>query len=406
MQRIWLIWSLIIVPLVAGQLLAFANRGFSIIAILDGIWLLAFGMMGALLVTRRPENGVGWVFYASSLLWVLTDTAEAYATYSVEALAGALPATIWMAWFASWAGDIAWSLLFTFAFLLFPTGQLPSHRWRPLAWFAALLLVQHTLMQPFAPGPLAAMPSFDNPLGSALAGRILAWEETPLMQLALLGIVLASIGSVPTRLRGATGTERQQIKWVTYVAALLVILVLLMFLASEVTSNAFVHQTLEVLAAFALTAFQVSMGIAILKYRLYGIDLIIRRTLIYSLLTGVMALVYFGTVVSIQNLFRALTNQNSDVAIVVSTLAIAALFNPLRHRIQAFIDRRFYRRKYDAQQTLAAFGQTIRNEVELDKLTGELLRIIDETMQPVHVSLWLPRDTKSYTGQMGDNDAK
>jgi hypothetical protein len=179
----------------------------------------------------------------------------------------------------------------------------------------------------------------------------------------------------------AKADERQQLKWFAYAAGLLVVF----FVAND-----FLFPLVgDLLFLVGIALLPISVGIAILRHRLFDIDVIIRRTLVYGVLTAALALVYFGSVVLLQQLFRVLTGQTSQLAIVVSTLAIAAVFNPLRRRVQEVIDRRFYRRKYDAARTLAAFSATVRDEVDLDRLTAELLRMVEETMQPEHVSLWL-----------------
>ncbi|HEY3232269.1 MAG TPA: hypothetical protein VGJ87_23760, partial [Roseiflexaceae bacterium] len=199
-----------------------------------------------------------------------------------------------------------------------------------------------------------------------------------------LTIVAACAISVLVRFRRAQGIERQQIKWFAYAAGVLIVV------GTLGTFLPFLPGLLkDVLFTFAVGSLPVAVGIAILRYRLYDIDLIIRRTLVYGVLTAVLALVYLGSVVLLQVIFRALTGETSQAAIVASTLAIAALFTPLRRRIQTTIDRRFYRRKYDAAKTLAAFSAQLRDEVDLNALTGELLAVIAETIQPAHVSLWL-----------------
>ncbi len=224
-----------------------------------------------------------------------------------------------------------------------------------------------------------------------------------LLGLLLVGWIMGAAGAQLYRYRYAAGPiERQQLKWVAFgfatfalvVGAFTVVLLFLPQASVPGLFNGLYYLVGGTLIVIALLLFVLSFGLAILRYRLWDIDVLVNRALLYSALTGSLLLVYFTTVVLLQQLFRVLTGQSSNTAIIASTLAIAALFNPLRHRIQAFIDSRFYRRKYDAQQTLAAFATTVRNEVELERLTGELLRVIDETMQPEHVSLWLRDVTK------------
>jgi hypothetical protein len=215
--------------------------------------------------------------------------------------------------------------------------------------------------------------------------------------LALLGAlalnlsVLASGISLILRLRQARGVERQQLKWFVYAASLMGG----GFAASFLFSSDLANSIVWFLGILGFMVLPVTTGIAILKYRLYDIDLLINRTLVYGTLTALLVLVYLGGVVSLQYVFRALTGQESTLAVVASTLAIAALFSPLRRRVQAFVDRRFYRRKYDAAKTLAAFGSRLREETDLDALREDVVRVAKNTMQPAHVFLWLRPEAAS-----------
>ncbi|MDQ4076163.1 MAG: hypothetical protein M3220_07935, partial [Chloroflexota bacterium] len=218
-----------------------------------------------------------------------------------------------------------------------------------------------------------------NPLGKGAGSLLLGIAGIGF--LAMMVGMVASLLSLVLRYRQSTRQVRQQIKWFAYLVVLCAAIFLIALFGNDMTQG--------LVNTLIIACLPFAVALAILRYRLYDIDLIIRRTLIYTLLTAALLVVYLGSVVLLQQLFRALVGHSNQLSIVISTLAIAALFNPLRQRIQEFIDRRFYRRKYDAQKTLAAFGQTVRNEVELEQLTGELLRVIEETMQPAHVSLWL-----------------
>jgi hypothetical protein len=217
----------------------------------------------------------------------------------------------------------------------------------------------------------------------------------------LFTLLLLAASSMFVRLRRATGVERQQIKWFAYAAAVAVsgsIVGHSLFLATDASWllwAGLIPGTVGVLGM------PVAMGIAILRYRLYEIDLIINRTLVYGSLTAILATLYFGGIVVLQRLFVALTAQESQLAIVASTLAVAAIFNPLRRRIQALVDRRFYRRKYDAAKTPEAFSVKLRDETDLDALSDDLVGVVKETMQPAHVSLWLRPDT-SPKGEQAD----
>ncbi len=344
----------------------------------------AFAVVGSLIISRHPRHALGWLFMASSFLFIGGYLAERYVWYALATQPNHLPGIVFMAWLGTWYWYPMVILTIIFTPLLFPDGRLPSPRWRPWVVMPTLLLIVMTVYGAVQPwlgygGPI------HNPIGIAAAGGL---EESFLGSIVgalfVLSFVMA-ISSVFWRFRRARGVERQQLKWFAYASGLVTGLALLPLLGGI--------QVPDLLDGIALALVPIAIGIAILRYRLYDIDIIIRRTLLYTLLTAVLTAIYFSSVVLLQSLFRTLSGQTNTIAIIISTLTIAALFNPLRHRIQDFIDCRFYRRKYDAQKTLAAFATTVRNEVELDKLTGELVRVIDETMQPAHISLWLRNDT-------------
>jgi hypothetical protein len=265
--------------------------------------------------------------------------------------------------------------------LLFPDGRLPSRRWRPVVWLVsagiALYIVQGTLDLGHA-----------NSLGVELPEGVV--EAVSLLEDVLLVIgIVGAVASVVLRLWRSQGEERQQIKWLVYAASVVVVGSLGTSILPSSLSNVFWGLTL-----LGFAAMPVAVGIAILRYRLYEIDLLINRTLVYGSLSALLALVYFLGVTATQAIFRILTGQEEQpqLAIVISTLVIAALFNPLRRRIQSFIDRRFYRRKYDARKTLEAFSAKLRDETDLDALSDDLVEVVRETMQPAHVSLWLRPD--------------
>jgi hypothetical protein len=279
----------------------------------------------------------------------------------------------------------------TFFCLLFPDGRPPSNRWRWVGWLAVVGGVLLMLGLSLTPGTLDERnyPGARNPVGVEGTGPLLEGITTVGTGLALFALLFAVV-SMMMRFRRSIGVERQQLKWVVYAgAAAAGGFALTLFLSGPLANAVFA-------AAFlAFIGVPVAAGVAIMRYRLYEIDLIINRTLVYSALTATLAAVYFGGVATIQTIFPALTGQEQQpqLAIVVSTLVIAALFSPLRRRIQSFIDRRFYRRKYDAAKTLEAFSTRLRNETDLEALNNELVGVVRETMQPAHVSLWLRPDT-------------
>jgi hypothetical protein len=265
----------------------------------------------------------------------------------------------WLAFF-TWVPGL--SLAITFVPLLFPDGRLPSRRWRPLAWLSAVPLAIFVVLQ-------AYLWPYRGRIPPKLGGGIIGSLSDVLFPLMF-------------RYRRAAGRERQQIKWFAYATAVFpTVLVVSEYLPVRPITY------LPLLPAFSLVP--VAVGIAILRYRLYDIDVIINRTLVYGSLTVTLALVYLGGVAATQEIFRVLTSQEQQpqIAIVVSTLVIAALFNPMRRRIQAFIDRRFYRRKYDAAKTLEAFSARLRDETDLERLGEDLVGVVRETMQPAHVSM-------------------
>jgi hypothetical protein len=342
----------------------------------------AFMAVGSLIVARRPGNSLGWAFAAVGLLAVTGELASEYAWYSYVRLSTALPGAIASAWYANWSWFPTVFLAVWFPLLFFPTGRLLSARWRPVAWVGGAGIVALTLLGMLDPS--LGVPhnrSLPNPIG--IAGLPEAEDSATgatLLGLLLLSVVAALIQLV-FRFRHSRGEERQQLKWFTYAGAVMV----LSIVAEEVTGLALPDFVFGLLIGLI----PLSVGVAILKYRLYDIDLIINRTLVYATLTATLVLVYVGGVVSLQYAFRALAGSESQLAVVVSTLAIAALFVPLRRRVQGFVDRRFYRSKYDAQKTLEAFSTKLRDETDLDRLGEELVSVVRGTMQPAHASLWL-----------------
>jgi uncharacterized membrane protein YhdT len=292
-------------------------------------------------------------------------------------------------------------LLGIYLILLFPDGKLPSKRWRPLPWFSGVMIVVLSITEGLAPGPLENQGGVRNPFGL----EALPWlVDVANVILPLLPIcILASAVSMVLRFRRSRGEVRQQIKWFTFVASFAGLLYFFAMIGQVVVvwgsddSIAQIPLWFEIvlsLAGLGFAGVPVAIGLAVLKYRLYDIDVVINLTLVYGSLTSMLVALYFGCVATTQTILRALTGQTEQpqLAIVISTLVIAALFNPLRRRIQSFIDRRFYRRKYDARKTLEAFSARLRDETDLETLNHDLASVIRETMQPAHVSLWLRPD--------------
>jgi hypothetical protein len=267
--------------------------------------------------------------------------------------------------------------------ILFPDGRFLSARWRPVGWLAATVAPLTCVAFAFLPGPIVNLPFVQNPL----ALESLQEALLPVVGFGMVTLTVcagAAAISMALRLRRARGVERQQLKWFVSAAALLALAVPLGISGVQ----AFGIKLGEYLLIAAIATIPVATGIAVLRYRLYDIDLIIRRTLIYGALTAGLGLVYWGSVVVLQQLLRPVT-QGSDLAIVGSTLAVAALFQPARQRIQALVDQRFYRRKYNKARALEAFSAHLREEVDLESLSAELLAVVGRTMQPERLSLWL-----------------
>jgi hypothetical protein len=302
-----------------------------------------------------------------------------------------------MAGMSDWIWVPAVGLLGTYVLLLFPDGRLPSRRWRPLAWLSGAVILLLSVGGMLAPGRLDNLAGVRNPFGIEGADWLttVAYVLLPLLPLCML----ASALSLVLRYRRSGGEERQQIKWIAFAASVVVVLYAIAMIASFVlpaeswTTAGSVWWlnllTYAVLSSFTLVP--IAVGFAVLKYRLYEIDLLINRALVYGSLTTTLVLIYVGGVAVTQTVFRLLTGQEQQpqLAVVASTLAIAALFNPLRRRVQTLVNRRFYRRKYDAAKMLSSFSSRLREETDLDSLSDEVLGVVRETMQPAHASLWL-----------------
>jgi hypothetical protein len=402
----WLAWSgwlLSMVALALSLLLTSvlpASGGITdvvanyVFAVILAAIVLSFSTVGALIATRQPQNPIGWIMIVAGFGLAATILTGNYVELSLAQPPGRLPATVWVTWFTAWVWVLGFGPALTFLFLLFPNGRFPSRRWRPVGWLAVAAMVTLGCGMAFMPGPLPDYPQIRNPVGlTLLEGSFLAGEGGPLLFLSLAASIVLSASSMVVRFRQAVGEERQQIKWFAFAAgfaALGWVVNSLAYAKVGGTESLFLVVA-SLLLLLSLLGIPLAVGIAILKYRLYDIDLIINRTLVYGSLTATLLAAYFGGVTTIQAIFRYLTGQEQQpqLAIVASTLAIAALFNPLRRRIQSFIDRRFYRRKYDAAKTLEAFSARLRDETDLQALNGELTRVVRKTMQPSHITLWL-----------------
>jgi hypothetical protein len=353
---------------------------------------LAFPLVGALIASRRPRNTIGWICLIAGLFWM-------FIVFGDSLPAGSEPYPVMSDALFQWIWIPPVGLLGIYMVLLFPDGKLPSRRWRPLAWFSGAVIVLASVAITISPGPLPEHPGVRNPFG--LEGLPVVAHVLPGVIALLPVCILASAVSLVWRYRHSSREVRQQIKWVAFAAwfvglAYGITLLGGLFLAPESMADERAPVWLGLLQNTVLMSYAgvpIAVGIAVLRYRLYDIDFLINLTLVYVPLTAALALIYVGGVVALQAILRALSGQESTLAVVASTLAIAALFNPLRRRVQAFVDRRFYRGKYDAAKTLTAFNARLREETDLEALSDDVLGVVRETMQPTHVSLWLRPDT-------------
>ena len=380
----WSMLAVFVVSLVAGLILAVANGTLRQDAgnqVLLLVGFSAFMVVGALIVAHRPGNAIGWLFSAIALLAFTGQLASEYATYAYATRPGPLPGATLAAWYGSWPWWLVLALTLVFTPLLFPTGRLLSPRWRPVAWLAGVTTAVLTVVTSLRT-ELGTVEDqvVANPIGVAAVGNP---ENSPIIPvlIVLLGVLAtAAFGSLVLRFRRSRGEERQQLKWFTYASALLPLAGLDDFLPAPVG---------DLLFGVPIVFLPVAAGIAILRHRLYDIDRLINRTLVYGSLTAILGLVYAGVVLILGQVFGGVTEDPPSWAVAGATLAVAALFQPARRRIQEVVDRRFNRRKYDAAETIDTFGARLRDQVDLDTLSAELLAVVDQTMQPTRVVLWL-----------------
>ena len=363
---------------------------------------IAASAVAALVVARRPENAIGWILAVVGVTAGLALVAGGYVDYSLAAADGGDLATDAATWLAGVAEPVAFQLVVVFLFL-FPDGRLPSRRWRWVAVPAAVAIGISLLSTAFAPWPLAiyssgaAVPTgVDNPLAPpGAAGEVIGAIQGLAFAVVLVAIPVAA-ASMVFRYRTAQPQKRQQIKWIALAGALVVLAIVV----GDALHTAGVSRWTDedsipvLLCVIAIATIPIAAGIAILHHRLYDVDRIINRTLTYGLLTAGLGAVYFGLVVGLQAALQPLSG-GSNLAIAVTTLLVAALFLPVRRRVQNGVDRRFNRRGYVAARTIDAFGARLREQSDIDTLRRELLAVIDGTMQPAQASLWLRQGTRS-----------
>ena len=382
----WSLWAATLALVAGAHVLALANRPS---APLYSYWIEStfigptFATLGALIVSRRPRNIIGWLFLVPSVASGMQFLSGQYATVALSE-ASRLPAGAYAAWLST-VLQSTFVFAAIFLLMLFPTGRLPSPRWRVVAWTTGLAVAASLVSLALAPGPLRDFAAARNPFGLRAAAAGVALTQAVGVWV-VLACVVAIVASLIWRFYRSRGEERLQIKWFAYAATLGVTAILLGDYLVPVAYQGWFGVFVWTVAPVSLT---VAAGVAVLKYRLYDIDLIIRKTATYGVLTLSLALVYLGVVAGLQRLLSPLVGEGNRLAVVASTLAIAALFVPLRRRIQTAIDRRFYRGRYDAAKTLEGFGERLRNRTDLDALDADLLSVVRETVQPSHASLWL-----------------
>jgi hypothetical protein len=384
----WLLCGASLTLGVLGLVLASRNGQRVTDTLVVGIALLAitYPLVGAVVATRRPRNPLGWIFCVIGISYGLTITGEAYAVYALRTAPGSLPGGGLMSWLGNWAWVPGLGLLTTFALLLFPDGRLPSRRWRPVAGLSAASIAAISGFGGAWSWPqrgLALLESNQEGLENApRLVELLVLAGYPLMLLC----GLASVVALLMRFRSSRGVERQQLKWFTFAGVVTFACLILIVTPSQA---GWIGPIYLLVGLPLLLSMPVAAGVAILRYRLYDIDRLINRTLVYGLLTAMLGLGYAGIVLALGQLSGGVTSDPPSWSVAGATLAVAAVFQPARRRIQAIVDRRFNRRKYDAAKTVEAFSARLRDEIDLDALSAELLAVTRQTMQPKTATLWL-----------------
>jgi hypothetical protein len=388
----WLVAALCVVGLVISSA-NFLRVGASIDSgIALNIAFLAFPLVGAVILSRRLTNTVGWLLCLVGVGTTFTSFSASFVSYALVHHLDAQLATRLI----DIVGDLVWPtnlVLGVFILYVFPGGRALSRRWSTVCWSLGLLLLVVEVGQAVSPGPLESHNRMLNPLGVPALEGFASFVATYLYLLLPIFAVLGVV-SLVLRYRRADQQSRQQIKWFVYGSVMMVIIVLVgIFIASQITNDLALSNAVGNMSfAVAILALPLGVGIGVLRYRLYDIDILIKRTLVFGSLTAILAGLYFGLVIGAQQLTHRLTGQQGaqqPVVIVLTTLLIAALFTPLRGWLQRGIDRRFYRSRYDAAKTLATFSASLRSEVDLAQLNNHLLGVVDATMRPAHASLWL-----------------
>jgi hypothetical protein len=372
--------------LAGGMALAYADRhlvpasGWDVGSVVEEAAFMALPAVGFVLASRRPANRVGWIILGAGLVLGLGFICQRYGQRGLVAAPGSLPGARAAAWFLNWAWQIPAAGL-AFILLLFPTGRLRSRRWRPAAWFVAAVFTLDLVAQ-----VVRACRVWTDPYAAPSAGWY-PWLRTAILILVPAALLVGA-AAVAVRFARSSGEERLQLKWFVMAALLVVAAIIPLALAPQIGLSPAVSgaavSVLKVAFGLALVGLYAAIAVAVLKYRLYDIDRVISRTLAYAIITGVLAGVYAGPVL----LATQVLGVHTPVAVAAATLAAAALFSPLRHRVQRRVDRRFNRARYDADQTLAAFAAHLKDAVDLDTVREDLARVVQAALEPAHVRVW------------------
>jgi hypothetical protein len=406
----WTTFALTSALLLVGLVLEWFTRGVTasnsfgasgvnfLFTILFALLFWMFPLASTVIATRRPRNPIGWLLLAVGLGWSLLTVSAAYGDYALKLHPGALPAAESVAWIGQWVWAPPVAITGVFLLLVYPDGHFPSPRWRWVAYMCGLAVVACIVVSALSPGPMndSGFPHHQNPFGIQALKPLFN-----VIQFAVLLIPLSTIAamiSLVVRFRRAGRIERLQIKWLAAAGGLAGMLYAALLVLSAVLvphGDQDPEWLLDIQAIWfvSLALIPVSIGVAVLRYRLFEIDVIIRRTLIYAALVVALAVIYLGGVTLIGSLLRGLTGSSGKLAVTVSTLAVATAFQPLRRTIQSAVDRRFYRSEYDAQAAVNGFSERLREEIDLEALCEELRAVVNGTLQPTHASVWL-RETR------------
>ena len=378
------------VALLAGAVaLSYLDRhlvpasGWDFPSVFEEVTFMAVPAVGFVLASRRPGNRIGWMFLGAGLVLGVGFFCQRYGQRGLLAAPGSLPGARAAAWFANWAWQIPAAVL-AFTFLLFPTGRLASRRWRTAAWFVAVVFALDAAAQ-----VVRACRIWADPFAAPGAGWY-PWLRTAILILVPAALLAGAV-AIAVRFASSAGEERLQLKWIAMAGLLVVAAIIPLALAPQIglspAAASAAVSVLKVVFCLALACLFAAIAVAVLKYRLYDIDRVISRTLAYAIVTGVLAGIYAGLVLLATRVFGV----GSPVAVAAATQAAAALFSPLRRRVQRRVDQRFNRARYDAGQTVAAFAARLKDAVDLDAVCQDLAGVVQTTLEPAHVSVWTSR---------------